>query len=78
MVRKYADRVTFFEIGNEWKWFAIDHIEQYSLLLRRTIPVVRAAAPSARIMLGSTSGLDAVSMLGCLRHGLGQLEPIAP
>jgi len=67
MVRHFRGRVTYFEICNEWQGIGL---ENYVRIARETIPVIRAADPDARVMLGSTGGFDRAAILGCLRAGL--------
>lgn len=68
MVRHFKGRVAYFEIGNEWQGIGVDN---YIKIVKATIPVIRKADPSARIMLGSTGGFDRDAILACLREGLG-------
>ena len=65
MVRHFKDRVSIFEIGNEWNaWFGP---EQYvKEVFEPTYAAVKKAAPAARVMLGSPSGFDAGAILACL------------
>ncbi|MEW6741734.1 MAG: discoidin domain-containing protein [Planctomycetota bacterium] len=63
MVRHFKDRVRYFEIWNEWNVpvppeNAQDHRKQYVRLAAPTARVIREECPEARIVLGSTSGLD--------------------
>ena len=74
MVRHFGGRVAYFEICNEWQGIGI---ESYVRIVRTTIPVIKAADPGARIMLGSTGGFDRDSILACLREGFaGELDAI--
>jgi len=68
MVKHFKDRVAYFEICNEWQGIGIDN---YVKIVKATIPAIRKADTSARIMLGSTGGFDRDSILACLREGLG-------
>jgi len=67
MVRHFKDRVAYLEICNEWQGIGA---ERYIELVKATIPVIKTAAPEARIMLGSTTGFDREAILACLRAGL--------
>lgn len=63
MVRHFQGRVAYYEICNEWQGIGL---ENYVKIVRATIPVIRRADPSARIMLGSTGGFDRDALLACL------------
>jgi hypothetical protein len=55
MVRHFKGRVEYFEPLNEWEGIGI---ENFLRTTRAAIPVIKAADPEARIMLGSTSGFS--------------------
>jgi hypothetical protein len=63
MVRRFKGRVAYYELCNEWQGIGIDN---YVKLLKAAIPAIRKADPEAKIMLGSTSGLDRPAILACL------------
>ncbi len=65
MVRHFQDRVSIFELGNEWNaWFSP---EQYvKEVFEPTFAVVKKAAPEAKVMLGNPAGFDAGAILACL------------
>ena len=60
MVLHFRDRVTHFEIWNEWNiscyWGANPSAETYLAVARAAIPVIRKHAPKAKIMMGSWAG----------------------
>ena len=65
MVRHFQDRVSIFELGNEWN--ASFSPEQYvKEVFEPTFAVVKKAAPAAKVMLGNPAGFDAGAILACL------------
>ncbi|MBN1852574.1 MAG: hypothetical protein JW829_07610 [Pirellulales bacterium] len=63
MVRHFKDRVRYFEIWNEWNVPVApeneeDHRKHYTRLATPTARVIREEYPDARVVMGSTSGLD--------------------
>jgi len=63
MVRHFKDRVRYFEIWNEWNVpvpaeKADEHRRHYVRLAIPTARAIREEYPEARIVMGSTSGLD--------------------
>lgn len=60
MVRKYRDRVRYFEVWNEWNiplyWGDTVSVENYLNLAHRTIRLIRKLAPEAKVVIGSVSG----------------------
>jgi hypothetical protein len=61
IVRHFKDCVQYFEIWNEpdirntIQWI---EVEDYINLVKRAVPVIREEYPEAKIVVGSTSGLD--------------------
>jgi len=65
MVRRFKDRVSYFEIGNEWNgWFGAEHY--LKTWFEPTYRIVKQIAPSAKVMLGSPAGFDRNVILDCL------------
>lgn len=66
VARRYRDSAAYFEIWNEWNEGLGASVrprpkgsaEDYVALLEQVVPVLRAAAPEARILAGATSRLD--------------------
>ncbi len=66
MVRHFKGRVACYEVLNEWvvlpswheKMDAGGAVEEYVKLLKATIPVIRKADPSARVMIGSLATVE--------------------
>ena len=61
------DRVTYFEIGNEWNnhFAASTYVEE---IFEPTYAAIKKAHPQARIMLGNVAGFDRDALLACLGH----------
>jgi hypothetical protein len=57
MVRHFKDRVTVFEVWNEWGPYTYDEAKKYAVLLKKVIPIIREEAPQAKIMLASPGWL---------------------
>ena len=72
MVRHFKDRVTYFEIGNEWNAWTPEFF--MSRFFAPTYAAIKKIAPNAKIMLGSPSGFEARLILGCLGKG-GKVTP---
>lgn len=57
-VNYFKDRVSYFEIWNEWNgeayWGDIPDGEHFIALVKRTIPIIRRCAPEAKIVMGSS------------------------
>lgn len=53
MVRHFAGRVAYFEIGNEWNNAKIPPVQYVKQIFEPTYEVIKKAYPKARIMLGS-------------------------
>ena len=66
MVRHFKDRVTYFEICNEWQQIGIDN---YCKILNASVDTIKKVDPDAKIMLGSTGGFDRQAILQCLGAG---------
>ena len=65
MARHFKDRVSYFELGNEWNaWFGPEHYMK--TFFEPAFKIVKQVAPNARIMLGSPAGFDADYILDCL------------
>jgi hypothetical protein len=62
MVRHFRDRVKHFEVWNEWNvecyWGRKVSVEDYLVVARRAIPIIRKEAPQAKVMLGSAGGFS--------------------
>jgi hypothetical protein len=60
MVKHFRDRVSHFEIWNEWNiscyWGAVPNLDNYLAVAKAAIPVIRKHAPQAKIMMGSWAG----------------------
>jgi len=57
MVRHFKDRVTVFEVWNEWGPYTYDEAKKYAVLLKKVIPIIREEAPQAKIMPASPGWL---------------------
>lgn len=59
MAKRYADKVEYFEIWNEWNidlyWGAPVDIDLFLKISKRSIDIIRRVAPKAKIMMGAVS-----------------------
>ncbi|NLE46498.1 MAG: discoidin domain-containing protein, partial [Chloroflexi bacterium] len=75
MVRRFKDRVRYFEIWNEWHTAPV---EQYCELAKAAIPVIREEHPDARILAVSQGGFNRDFIISYLKQGLGPLIDVIP
>jgi len=70
MVRHFKDRVTYFEIGNEWahqeEEHRVDLKEYMEYYFEPIYKIIKKMDPNARVMLGSASGFMSDTILECL------------
>jgi len=70
MVGHFKDRVSYFQIGNEWQGWH-DSVEWYkNTIFEPTYDVIKKVAPDAKIALCGTPGLLTDDILACLSPGL--------
>ena len=81
MARNFGPRVRYFELWNEWNiapyWGDKPDVARYLGVARAAIPVLREAAPRAKIMNGSTAGF-CFGISGWSAEELAQKEKTNP
>jgi len=73
LARQFAGRVSAYEIWNEedapWWWTGAPDPAAYARLLQATYPAIKAADPSATVVLGGLTGNDYQFLEGVYRAG---------
>jgi hypothetical protein len=83
MVRRFRDRITYYEIYNETDSYGYrpnrpltDGYREYCQLVREVVPIIREEHPEAKIVLGSPGQLARVFFNTCLEEGIGPLVDV--
>jgi len=78
MVGHFKDRVTIFEIGNEWdgggwKHNEPDKVKWYkNAILKPTLDFIKRVAPDVKVALGGICGFNTEILLSCLEGGVAE------
>jgi hypothetical protein len=75
MVRHFRDRVKYYEVMNEWHE-SVGTPEEYCILAKAAIKVIRDEYPEAKILPASPGGFQRGFIEACLKQGLGPLVDV--
>ena len=78
MVNHFKDRVSYFEIGNEWegggwKRDEPDKLKWYrDTIMKPTLDLIKRVSPKSKVALGAPCSFNTDLILGCLQDGVAE------
>ena len=78
MVNHFKDRVSYFEIGNEWegggwKRNEPDKLKWYrDVIMKPTLDLIKRLTPESKVALGAPCSFNTALILGCLEDGVAE------